>query len=64
MNALSTYDRYQCLCLAGWSGTDCSEDQDECLEYRGTELGCQVRRGVSCGGEVRGEVSGEVSGEG
>ena len=39
---IDLYDGYTCLCTPGWEGTECSEDVNECIEYAGTDLGCQV----------------------
>lgn len=37
------YGTFQCLCPPGWAGPTCGDDMDECSEYQGTDLGCQVR---------------------
>lgn len=36
------YLKYTCLCRKGWGGSNCNTDFNECYEYQGTDLGCQV----------------------
>ena len=41
--------RYTCVCAAGYSGVDCSEDIDECLLYSPCLNGATCVQGMTLG---------------
>lgn len=43
---LNLYNGFKCLCPANYEGSTCEQDVDECLKFRGTDLGCQ--NGARC----------------
>lgn len=43
---INVYNGFQCQCPAGWQGSTCSQDINECAEFAGTDLGCQ--NGATC----------------
>lgn len=39
---ITTSVGFMCLCTPGFEGTQCNEDINECIQFIGTDLGCQA----------------------
>lgn len=40
------FDGFICKCTPNWTGARCNEDVNECLDFVGSDLGCQ--NGATC----------------